>query len=123
MLYIHRYKITLPAFTETFLVYSKTNEKIPEDIKEVSLVQENISKKQLYNEYSILPIYSFDNFMLLFLPKNKSKNRDKKLMRNGIVSWYDLTVEYYLIRYATSAHTKKMQNMIIDKYSEIINEL
>lgn len=117
----YKMKIGIPESVE-FLVYGKDNFEIPKEIEEITLLQENLNKEELDANFD-LPIYEFTDFIILFLPfKGKQKRtRDKILNEVGIVCWGDLKVAYYNIRKHGSALSKKQRELVIEKYSEIIN--
>lgn len=121
---INKYKLTLPSTEQEFLVYSdKDDAKIPEDIVEIKLVKEGITKQELDEVESYLPILEFNDFMLGFLPGKIRRSRDKILMDAGVISWTNLKTAYYEIRHMRSNHSKKERELIVEKYSEIINKL
>lgn len=121
---INKYKLTLPSTEQEFLVYSdKDDAKIPEDISEITLIKEGITKKELDEAETFIPFYSFNDFMAMFLPKRRKRTRDKVLMDAGVISWANLETAYYEVRHMRSSYSKKEREMIVEKYSEIINEL
>lgn len=117
----YRIKIGISE-TQEFLVYGKDDFEIPKEIEEITLLQENLNKKELDSNFD-LPIYEFTDFMLLFLPfEGKTKRtRDKILSEAGVICWGDLEVAYYNIRKQRSALSKKQRELVIEKYSEIVN--
>lgn len=121
---INKYKLTLPSTEQEFLVYSdKDDAKIPEDISEITLIKEGITKKELDEVEAFIPFYSFNDFMTMFLPKRRKRTRDKVLMDAGVISWANLETAYYEVRHMRSNYSKKERELIVEKYSEIINEL
>lgn len=122
---LNKYKLTGYFIgTSEFLVYGKDDFEIPKEIKEIKLVQENLNKEELYANFD-LALYEYTDFMILFLPfKGKQKRtRDKILFDAKVVSWGDLDVEYYNIRKHQSNLSKKVRELVVEKYSEIINEI
>lgn len=117
---INKYKFKNPP-TE-FLVYGNDDFEIPKEIEEITLIQEKLNKAELSANFD-LPIYNFTDFMILFIPaKGKIKRtRDKILSEAGIKCWGDLEVEYYNIRKHTSTLSKRERELVVEKYSEIIN--
>ena len=117
----YKMKIGVPESLE-FLVYGKDNFEIPKEIEEITLLQENLNKEELDANFD-LPIYEFTDFMLLFLPvKGKAKRtRDKILSEGGITCWGDLEVAYDNIRKHGSTLSKKQRELVVEKYSEIVN--
>lgn len=104
-----------------FLLYSVDDKTLPEDIQEIEFVEEIPDlKKLLMNQF--LPIYEFNDFMVLFL-STQTETRDKKLEREHIITFYDLECEYVRIRYGISNLTKSNRDLVIEKYSEIINNI
>lgn len=101
----------------------KDDVKIPEDISEITLIKEGITKKELDEAEAFIPFYSFNDFMMMFLPKRKKRTRDKVLMDAGVISWANLGTAYYEVRHMRSNYSKKERELIVEKYSEIINEL
>lgn len=121
---INKYKLITLTKEVEFLIYSeKGNAKIPEDIVEIKLVKEGITKQELDEVESYLPIFEFNDFMLAFLPGKVRRTRDKILTEAGVVSWADLETAYFNIRHMRSNFSKRERNLIVEKYSEIINEL
>lgn len=117
---INKYKLTTNE--AEFLIYSeKGDAKIPEDIVEIELVKEGITKQELNEVDAYLPIYEFGDFMILFLPGKIKRTRDKILMEAGVVSWADLETAYFNVRHMRSNFSKRERDMIVEKYSEIIN--
>lgn len=110
---IRKYKIK----EKEFLVYGNDEDKIPEDIEEIKFVKD----VEDIEEESSLPIYAFVDFMLLFVPmKTKLKRtRDKVLGEIGISSWDDLKQAYF----SMASFSRREREYIIEKYSEIVNEL
>lgn len=121
---INKYKLITSTNEVEFLIYSeKGDAKIPEDIVEIKLVKEGITKQDLDEVDAYLPLYEFNDFMILFLPGKIKRTRDKILMEAGVVSWADLETAYYKVRHMNSNYSKRERDMIVEKYSEIINEL
>lgn len=121
---INKYKLITPTNKVEFLIYSeKGDAKIPEDIVEIQLVKEEITKQELDEVESYLPILEFNDFMLAFLPGKVRRTRDKILTEAGVVSWADLETAYYKVRHMNSNYSKRERDMIVEKYSEIINNI
>lgn len=104
-----------------FLLYSVDDKTLPEDIKEIKLIEEIPNLESLLMN-QLLPIYEFNDFMVLFL-STQTETRDKKLEREHIITFYDLECEYVRIRYGISSLTKTNRDLVIEKYSEIINNI
>jgi hypothetical protein len=122
---LNKYKLTeYSTEASEFLIYGKDNFEIPKEIKEIELVQENLNKAELDANFDLV-LYEYTDFMILFLPfKGKQKRtRDKILFDAGVVSWGDLEVAYYNIRKHQSNFSKKVRELVVEKYSEIINEI
>lgn len=104
-----------------FLLYSVDDKTLPEDIKEIEFIEEIPDLKTLLMN-QLLPIYEFNDFMVLFL-STQTETRDKKLEREHIITFRDLECEYMRIRYGISNLTKSNRDLVIEKYSEIINHI
>lgn len=65
-----------------------------------------------------LPIFKQGTFLNTI---NKERTSDKILIENGIESIQDLTDCYYHIRNKVSNLSKRVRDLVIEKYSEIIN--
>lgn len=104
-----------------FLIYSLEDKTLPEDIEEIQYVSDIPDVNSLESNWMI-PIYNFNDFMMLFLP-NKFNTRDKQLEQNNVTTFADLECEYCLIRYNKSNLSKHLRDLVIEKYSEIINNI
>jgi len=104
-----------------FLLYSVNDKTLPEDIKEIEFIEEISDLKALTKNKS-LPIYELNDFMMLFL-SNKIETKDKKLECVRIITFEDLQCEYVRVRYGISSLTKSNSDLVIEKYSEIINHI
>ena len=114
---IAKYKLN----NNDFLLYSVDDKTLPEDIKEIEFIEE-ISNLESLLMNQLLPIYEFNDFMVLFL-STQTETRDKKLEREHIITFRDLECEYARIRYGISNLTKSNRDLVIEKYSEIINHI
>ena len=114
---IAKYKLN----NNDFLLYSVDDKTLPEDIKEIEFIEEIPNLESLLMN-QLLPIYEFNDFMVLFL-STQTETRDKKLEREHIITFRDLEYEYARIRYGISNLTKSNRDLVIEKYSEIINHI
>lgn len=102
-----------------FLIYGGL---IPEEIKEMILIDKDLDKSQLDANWD-LPIYNYFDFVSMFIPNHPKRTRDKILEENGIIAWGHLELEYYNVRHKQSKLSKAVRDMVIEKYSEIINNV
>lgn len=90
-----------------FLLYSEEDFNLPEELKltgeESSLDEE-------------LPIYNYKDFMIAILGK---RTRDRILESEGIVSFKDLKYAYNLVRNKMLNKSKRVRDLVVDKYVEI----
>ena len=68
-----------------------------------------------------LPIFKYEEFLQTLNPMSKRNTRDRVLSTLGIESFKDLSDCYNMVRYKVAPFTKRIRNMIVDKYSELTN--
>lgn len=99
---------------EEVIIYGE-NIQLPEFLK-FELVKENIDPSA--EEYRNLAILNFEMLMNSILGK---RTRDRILEENGINTFNDLSMEYFLIRTVASNKSRQVRDYVVEKYSEILN--
>lgn len=112
------YKYKIQESNKEFIIYGEN--KIPEDISDIIFIKELKTPE----EAPFIPIYEFNDFMVLFLPKTvRKRTRDKILADIHIHTWNDLKKAYLLVRISKTDFSKSERDFIVEKYSEIVNSL
>lgn len=112
-------KINKYKFKDTndeFLIYTlKDALEFPSDSINLELIEENV--KLIENKF--LSILKIEDLFERIIKHNRT--RDLILAENQINSFNDLSTHYYLIKNKLSNLSKNVRNLVIEKYSEIIN--
>lgn len=112
---LNKYKLK-DSDTE-LLIYTMTDElSLPLDDLSLELIQEN----PVLEENKFIPLIKAEDLLERIMTHGRT--RDTVLSEESIDSWNNLKAAYYAMRNRILYFSKRVREMITDKYSEIINE-
>lgn len=100
-----------------FLIYTLTEElSMPLDDLNLELIEENPDLEA----NKLLPLIKAEDLLERIV--KHSRTRDVILSEESIDSWNNLKAAYYAMRNHILYFSKRVREMITDKYSEIVND-
>ena len=112
---LNKYKLK-DSDTE-LLIYTLTEElSLPLDDLNLELIQEN----PVLEENKFIPLIKAEDLLERIMTHRRT--RDTVLSEESIDSWNNLKAAYYAMRNRILYFSKRVREMITDKYSEIVNE-
>ena len=113
---LNKYKLK-DSDTE-LLIYTLTEElSLPLDDLNLELIEEHPNLE----ENKFIPILKAEDLLTRLIGKQR-RTRDVILSEESIDSWNNLKAAYYAMRNRILYFSKRVREMITDKYSEIVNE-
>lgn len=97
------------------LVYGEKDFEIPEYLK-FELKEKNVDPSR--EDLKDFPIFRFDLLLLSTLHK---RNRENILDEEKIISYSDLASAYFLIKIKSLRKSKRVRELVFEKYTEILN--
>lgn len=113
---LNKYK--LKDSDQELLIYTLQEDlSMPLDDLNLELIEEHPNLE----ENKFIPILKAEDLLTRIIGKQR-RTRDVILSEESIDSWNNLKAAYYAMRNRILYFSKRMREMITDKYSEIVNE-
>lgn len=113
---LNKYK--LKDSDQELLIYTLQEDlSMPLDDLNLELIEEHPNLE----ENKFIPILKAEDLLTRIIGKQR-RTRDVILSEESIDSWNNLKAAYYAMRNRILYFSKRVREMIIDKYSEIVNE-